>query len=107
MLGKTNHNIRKGYIKYCEGSFFLPKEAGGVGLFKVQEFLDAQKVSWLRLVNVPDKTWKQKVWLVTHGNPFSGRAIMVNKRLNPSIHCMLRALDNLRDYIQLTMTIIR
>jgi hypothetical protein len=50
-----------------------------MGLFKVQEFLDAEKVSWLRLVAVPDKAWKQKVWSVTHGNPFSGRAVMVNE----------------------------
>jgi hypothetical protein len=89
----------KGILNIAKDRFFLPKDAGGVGLFKVQDFLDAQKVGWLRLANVPDKTWKQTVWSVTHGNPFSGRAIMVNKRLNPSIYCMLRALDKLRDCI--------
>jgi hypothetical protein len=95
-------NYVKGKLNIARDRFFQPVADGGIGLFRIQNFLDSQRVGWLKLALTMDKSWKQSLSLLTHGKIMSGRACLINKNLNPSLYCMVSALDNLRDAMTIT-----
>jgi hypothetical protein len=89
----------KGKLNIARDRFFLPLSSGGLGLFKIRNFLDAQRVGWLRLAQTGDKTWKQQLLSLTYDKISSGRSIFVDKNCHPTLHCFVTALDNIREAI--------
>jgi hypothetical protein len=89
-------NFAKCNFNKAKDRFFLPVEQGGVGLFKISSFLDAQRLGWLKLAGTLDKSWKQKLFMLSKGNIFACRESLVNKRENPSLFCFISALEKFR-----------
>jgi exonuclease III len=87
----------KGKLNVARDRFFLPLCNGGLGLFKISNFLDAQRLGWLRLAATPDKVWKQQLVQLTAGRITSGRSIKIDKNRYPVLHCIIEALDNFRE----------
>jgi hypothetical protein len=54
-----------GKMNIAKDRFFQPIECGGLGLFKIQHFLDAQKLGWVRLSTnqfCNPSYWEARTW---------------------------------------------
>jgi hypothetical protein len=57
-------------IRMAERRIFEPKSNGGLGLFRIREFLDAQKCMWLKRALNLDELWKINLYVKSPNNIF-------------------------------------
>jgi hypothetical protein len=70
------HNFVSGNLRIAKSRVFLRTEAGGLGLFNVQNFLDSQTCSWVRRCRKADQDWKVRLLSAGTGNIY---------RINPDV----------------------
>ncbi len=58
---------------------------GGLGLFDIEQFLTAQKCTWIKRAQTLDDNWKQRLYAKSPGNILNLRS----KDFNPSYEPML------------------
>jgi hypothetical protein len=56
-------NFVTGNLKIAKKRIYLKPEEGGLGLFHLKEFLEAQHCQWVKRSKVIDEIWKQKLFL--------------------------------------------
>ena len=83
-----------GNLKIAYKRFFTPIEHSGLGLFKMDNFLAAQKCSWLRRALSLDELWKQKIYVKSYGNILNVRAKLFDKNTEPIIYEIVSAYEN-------------
>jgi Reverse transcriptase (RNA-dependent DNA polymerase) len=66
-------------LKIASKRLFLKPECGGLGLFRVKDFLSAQKCSWIKRAAALDELWKIELAQIGEGNIFGLRS----NRLDP------------------------
>jgi Reverse transcriptase (RNA-dependent DNA polymerase) len=62
------HKFASGNLRISKSRTFLPVELGGLGLFGVENFITAQKSSWVRRCKVLDQDWKITLIKSGHNN---------------------------------------
>jgi hypothetical protein len=74
VLGKLNIAKKRRY---------LSPEQGGIGLFKVREFLQAQSLAWVKRASNLDEEWKIEMYKKSLGSVYNIRANMYDRETNP------------------------
>jgi hypothetical protein len=71
----TRHinNFVSGKLNIAKNRFTKPIEQGGLGLFDLGDFLDAQKLSWIKRASNLDDWWKISLYSKSFGNIFNIR----------------------------------
>jgi len=66
-------------------------EWGGLGLFRVKQFLDSQKCSWVKRALAKDDDWKKFLFVAANGKWETLNADKIDKAINPVMHEIARA----------------
>jgi len=97
----VNDNLQKlinsfvcGNLKIREKILYATPAEGGVGLFELETFLNAQKCAWIkRAVNL-DELWKIRIYVKSLGNVLNVRSGDFDKSIEPVITCLVIAYSN-------------
>jgi hypothetical protein len=76
------HLYASGNLRLAKKRVFLPIKLGGLGLFDVKNFLDAQKCSWLRHCKIIDQNWKLVLANSGSGNLFNVTEKEIDREIN-------------------------
>ncbi len=83
-IQKTLDNFAKGKLNISASKITVPVEAGGLGLFNVEEFLMSQQCCWIfRTIKSCRDNWRNDVYELSFGNPlaFSPKIVNENRHL--------------------------
>jgi hypothetical protein len=96
------HNYTSGNLRTSYKRTFLPVALGGLGLFKVDDFLDAQKIRWVIMASRNcDAEWKVKIVNNSIGDVWRWHNAP-NGKLDPVLKGFFHAVDNLKSkYVRL------
>ncbi len=73
----------KGNLNIAKKRIYLPPDQGGLGLFDIQDFLDAQKCSWIkRSVNLNER-WKVILYISNFGCIFNAKVRNIDVTESP------------------------
>jgi exonuclease III len=75
-----------GNLRIAKNRVFLPVKLGGLGLFKVKEFLFGQKCSWIRRCACVDQVWKAGIISTGNGNIFKITEKNIDENMAPIRH---------------------
>jgi hypothetical protein len=76
-------NYVKGTLNIAKKRIYLPPDQGGLGLFDIKDFLDAQKCSWIkRSVNLNER-WKVILYIANFGCIFNAKERNLDIRESP------------------------
>jgi len=76
----------KGKLQIGRQRIYDPVEMGGLGLFKVNDFLASQSCAWVRRAVKLDELWKKELYLGSYGTIFNIRKKNYDKSKNPILH---------------------
>ncbi len=88
-------NFVKGPINIARKRVFLPVENGGLGLFPVRDFIDAQKCTWIKRSTDYSEPWKVIIYVSNFGNIFNCKYKNVNKDEFPICHDIFNSYERL------------
>jgi hypothetical protein len=88
-------NFVKGNLKISEKRVFDKVEYGGLGLFKVKVFLNAQMCSWLKRATSLDEIWKMELYAYSPGNICRIKPEMFASNVCPLLLTLANCIDNL------------
>jgi hypothetical protein len=80
------YNFISGNLRIAKSRVFLKPEAGGLGLFNVQNFLDSQTCSWVRRCRKADQDWKVRLLRAGTGNLYRINPDVWEEGLYPVLH---------------------
>jgi hypothetical protein len=76
----------KGSINIAKKRVFLPVENGGLGLFPIKDFVDAQKSTWIKRSTDYSEPWKVAIYVNNFGNLFNCKSRNINKAEYPTYY---------------------
>ncbi len=76
----------KGKLNIAWNRLFKSPEDGGIGLFDITDFLDAQKCTWIRRGTDLTEPWKVLLYCCNFGNLYNCKARNVNSVEFPITH---------------------
>jgi len=79
-------NFVTGPLRIAKKRLYLSPENGGLGLFEIKTFLDAQKVAWIVRANDTDEIWKIKLFIAGSGNVYNIRSCLIDESTNPILY---------------------
>jgi hypothetical protein len=79
-------NFVTGSLRIAKKRLYLSPENGGLGLFEIKTFLDAQKVAWIVRANDIDEIWKIKLFIAGSGNVYNIRSCLIDESMNPILY---------------------
>jgi hypothetical protein len=79
-------NFVTGTLRIAKKRLYLSPENGGLGLFEIKTFLDAQKVAWIVRANDTDEIWKIKLFIAGSGNVYNIRSCLIDESTNPILY---------------------
>jgi hypothetical protein len=88
-------NFVKGPINIARKRVFLPVENGGLGLFPVRDFIDAQKCTWIKRSTDYSEPWKVIIYVSNFGNIFNCKSRNINKDEFPICHDICSSYERL------------
>jgi hypothetical protein len=68
---------------------------GGLGLFDLRSFLDAQKIAWIKRAKSLDDWWKISLYSRCYGTVFNIRSTDFDARCVPCLHTIVTGYENL------------
>jgi Reverse transcriptase (RNA-dependent DNA polymerase) len=80
-----------GNLRISKDRVFLPVSQGGLGIFKIKNFLDAQICSWIRRAKILDQDWKIKLINSGSGNLYCINPSRFMAERNPVLQNIARA----------------
>ena len=92
-IGQIIENFVLGKQKIAKKRLYLKTEEGGLGLFDIKIFLEAQKCSWIKRAYDLDEKWKQKIYCKSYGNIFNIRSHNFNKITEPTLFGIVNAFE--------------
>jgi hypothetical protein len=72
-----------GKLNVAKTRRYLSREEGGMGLFKIREFLQGQNISWIKRASKMDEYWKREILNKSLGSVFNIRARYFDKNSSP------------------------
>jgi Reverse transcriptase (RNA-dependent DNA polymerase) len=85
-----------GNLRIARERVFLPVESGGLGLFDIKNFLDAQSCSWIRRARIIDQDWKARLIGSGAGNIHCISSHNIKGSQYPVLHHIASAFDRFR-----------
>jgi len=79
-------NFVRGNLKIGKKKFYDGIEAGGLGLFKLNEYLCSQRCAWVRRAHNEDELWKRELKFFSNYSIFNLRSKNFNAKENPILH---------------------
>ena len=79
-------NFVTGSLRIAKKRLYLSPENGGLGLFEIKNFLDAQKVAWIVRAKETDEIWKIKLFIAGAGNVYNIRSSLIDEAMNPILY---------------------
>ena len=76
----------KGNLNISRKRLLQTTEEGGLGLFNLRDFLDAQRCSWVTRAQNLDDNWKRCLYAGCYGNILNLRASNIDQRCTPILH---------------------
>jgi hypothetical protein len=89
MLEKYNtviDNFVSGKLNIAKNRFSRDTEMGGLGLFDLKNFLDAQKIAWVKRSKSLDDWWKISLYSKCYGTVFNIRSDDINAHYLPCLN---------------------
>ena len=84
------HFVR-GNLKISFERVFTEIKNGGLGLFRVESFLNAQKCSWVKRATNTDDLWKEKLLRYGNGNIYNLRSSDFDVTCYPILRCIAKS----------------
>jgi hypothetical protein len=97
ILLKIENEIFKfasGNLRIAKARVFASPETGGLGLFNVKNFLDAQTCAWIKRCVIVDQEWKACILAAGTGNLYLSDAENIDNTLFPVLRNILRSFSN-------------
>jgi exonuclease III len=88
------HRYVGGNLRISKDRVFSPVTSGGLGLFPVKAYLDAQKCSWIRRCKIIDQDWKAGLLNCGAGNLLKISEKECNKEKTPVRYGIASAFSN-------------
>jgi hypothetical protein len=76
---------------------FLPPDGGGIGLFNLRDFLDAQKCAWIKRSKDLMEPWKIVIYISNHGNLYNVKGNNVDMLEYPICHNICKSFERFTD----------
>ena len=96
-IQKELDNFAKGTLNVSVAKVTVPAEAGGLGLFNVEEFLMAQQCCWIfRTVKSCRDNWRNDIYELSFGNPFALSPKIIDVRRHPILFSIASSFERLR-----------
>ena len=76
----------RGNLNISKKRMTMTCEEGGLGLFKISDFLDAQRCSWIKRAQNLNDIWKRTIYASSYGNITNIRAEHINIHDSPILH---------------------
>ena len=83
----------RGNLNISKKRMTMSCEEGGLGLFKLNDFLDAQRCSWIKRAQNLDDNWKRKLYASSYGHITNIRAEYFNSYESPILHCIVTSYE--------------
>jgi hypothetical protein len=80
-------------IKVAKKRLYKSPENGGLGLFNLNDFLDAQRCSWIKRSTNLDENWKILLYIKNHGQLYNCKARNINKEEYPVMENLCRSFE--------------
>ena len=78
----------RGNLNISRKRMVMTCEEGGLGLFNLGHFLDAQRCAWIKRANSLDDYWKRALYNKSYGSVTNVRADHFNRDETPILHCI-------------------
>jgi len=85
----------RGNLKIGRKKFYDEVKNGGLGLFKIRDFLSSQCCAWARRAIRLDDLWKKELFAGSYRNVFNLRGKNFNKNTNPILHYIATCMESL------------
>jgi hypothetical protein len=96
-IQKALDNFAKGKLNISVSKITISVEAGGLGLFNVEEFLMSQQCCWVfRAKNSCRDNWRNDIFELGYGNPLARSPKIVNCNRHPIIYSIACSFERLR-----------
>jgi hypothetical protein len=96
-IQKELDSFAKGTLNVSVSKVTVPAEAGGLGLFNVEEFLMAQQCCWIfRTVKSCRDNWRNDIFELSFGNPFALSPKIIDVRRHPILFSIASSFERLR-----------
>jgi hypothetical protein len=89
------NNFVSGKLNIGKNRFTKSIEMGGLGLFDLQSFLDAQKIAWIKRAKSVDDWWKIVIYSKCYGNVYNIRSREFDSSREPCITSIVAGYENL------------
>ena len=78
----------RGNLNISRKRMVMTCEEGGLGLFNLGHFLDAQRCAWIKRANSLDDYWKRALYNKSYGSVTNVRAEHFNREETLILHCI-------------------
>jgi hypothetical protein len=82
-----------GKMSVSKARLYKPVCMGGLGLFRISDFLDAQRVSWVRRSQLIDDKWKINLYSLSYGSVFNIRKSNFNANECPCLSAIANSYE--------------
>ncbi len=80
-------------MKIAKNRFYKPANMGGLGLFDLKIFLDAQRIAWIKRAKNVDDSWKITLYSKCYGSIFNVRSSDFDKNNEPCLYTIVSSYD--------------
>jgi hypothetical protein len=87
----------KGKLNIAKKRLYLPTEHGGLGLFAIDDFLDAQRCMWIKRCIGLDEWWKLIIYASNFACPFDSKSKNINPDEFPIAHNICKSFERVSD----------
>jgi hypothetical protein len=87
----------KGKLNIAKKRLYLPPAHGGLGLFVIDDFLDAQRCAWIKRSTNLDEIWKVTLYTKNFANVFNCKAKNINQNELPITYTICRSFERISD----------
>jgi hypothetical protein len=90
-------NFVKGKLNVAKKRMYQTPENGGLGLFDIRNFLDAQKCAWVKRSRDLSEPWKVILFASNYGNLFNVKGRNIDRLEYPICHDICKSYEKFTD----------
>jgi hypothetical protein len=89
------NNFVSGNLRIAKARITKPISNGGLGLFELQSFLDAQRIAWIKRAKTLDDWWKLSLYSKSYGNVSNIRLKNCVQQVEPCQYAIVSSFEKL------------
>ena len=82
-----------GNLKLAKKRLYAKPEDGGLGLFQMNEFLEAQQCQWIKRAKNMDEIWKQKLYVKCKGDISNAKSKYFDQTTEPTLYNIVKCYE--------------